>query len=323
MGLPAIDKVCSPVCGIAYSRIVVPMAEETQVTLRYLGPDVDDGSIGVDDLLSALNGFSSAFYKVAERVDLDQQSRIKVSGITQSSANIHLTIIEIAKAHEGLILTATSGIAVSALAGSREAVKDAAKRFTSKVIDRIAGTAKAKKHTQGGDYNVGEIAGDNNRVLIVNNLNVSLPVDKSVLDLLREGTIDSELDKMTAPLREEAIDSFELRQDGEAMPDLRLEASDRPYFAKPRQTRTTTTQETELVGTLNTISKSTNAGVFISDSGKRIRYRLLGEDISELYRRFAHIGLVKVRCTAKLDQNLDVVSIDISDIRPYDPNAPG
>jgi hypothetical protein len=47
------------------------MAEDTQVTLRYLGPDVDDGSIGIDDLLSALNGFSSAFYKVAERVDLD------------------------------------------------------------------------------------------------------------------------------------------------------------------------------------------------------------------------------------------------------------
>ena len=296
------------------------MAEETQVTLRYLGPDVDDGSIGVDDLLSALNGFSSAFYKVAERTDLDQQQRIKVTGITQSSANIHLAIIAFAKAHEALIGTTVSG---AVIAGARDSLTEGVKRFTSSVIEKIVGTAKAKKHTQGGDFSVGEVSGDHNRVLIINNLNVALPVERAVLDLLQDGTIDSELDKLTAPLREDAINSFELRQGTDRPPDLRLDSSDRPYFSRPRQTRTTTTQETELVGTLNTVSKSSNSGIFISDSGKRIRYKFSGDDLSQLYYRFAHLGPVRVVCIAKLDQNLDVVSIEISDIRPYEPPPAG
>ena len=295
------------------------MAEETLITLRYIGPDVNDGSIGIDDLLSALNGFSSAFYKVSERIDLDQPQRIKVRGITRSSANILISIIEIAKAHEAVITTVAGAVGLSALAGAQESVKDTTKRLADKVLGRIVGTAKAKKHTQDGAYTVGNIEGDNNRVLIVNNLNVSLPVDKGVLDLLKEGTIDSDLDKMTAPLREDAIDGFEIKHDGEEYPDLRLEASDRPYFAKPRQTRTTTTQETELVGTLNTISKTSHSGYFIMDSGKRVRYRLAGEDMGVLYSRFAHLGQVRVRCTAKLDNDLDVVSIEISDIQPYEP----
>jgi hypothetical protein len=299
--------------------MVVAMAEETLITLRYIGPDVDDGSIGVDDLLSALNGFSSAFYKVSERIDLDQPQRLKVRGISRSSANILISVLQFAKVHETAVVGGATTLAASAFAGTNEAVKGTAKRLADKVLNRIVGTAKAKKHTQDGTYTVGNVEGDNNRVLIINNLNVALPVDKGVFDLFKEGTIDSDLDKMTAPLQEDAINAFEIKHDEQEYPDLRLEASDRPYFAKPRQTRTTTTQETELIGTLNSLSKTSHSGVFIMDSGKRIRYRLAGEDMGLHYSRFAHLGQVRVRCIAKLNNDLDVVSIEISDIQPYDP----
>jgi hypothetical protein len=72
-----------------------------------------------------------------------------------------------------------------------------------------------------------------------------------------------------------------------------------------------------MIGTMNTISKTNNAGVFVAENGRRIRYRFTNENkLAELYRQFAHLGPVRVTCTAKLDENLDVISIDISNVEP-------
>jgi hypothetical protein len=110
--------------------------------------------------------------------------------------------------------------------------------------------------------------------------------------------------------------AFEIKRDGVTTPDLRLDASDRPYFAKTRR-ETTTTQEVTLLGTMSTISKANNAGVFIMNNGNRIRYRLKDEQrLQDFYQKFAHLGQVRVRCIAKLDENLDVISIEISSIEP-------
>ena len=276
------------------------MAEATEVILRYVGPDVDDGSIGVDDLLSALNGFSNAFYRLAERESHDQRQRIKVNGISRSSANIHLAILEM-----------TGTAVVSPIVG----------KLTEIVLQKLFSVAKAKKHIQGGTYTTEiEVSGDNNRIVIVNGVNAKLPVDRDVLELLEKGTIDSDLDKMAAPLREDSIDAFEIRHVGKDVPDLHLEASDKPYFSRPRR-ETTITQVVTLVGTMNTISKTNNADVFITDAGRRIRYRFTNEqELSELYRQFAHLGKVRVRCTAKLDDNLEVISIEIDHVEPVEPD---
>ena len=72
-----------------------------------------------------------------------------------------------------------------------------------------------------------------------------------------------------------------------------------------------------MLGTMTTISKTNNSGVFVAENGRRIRYRFTNEEkLAELYRQFAHLGPVKVTCTAKLDENLDVISIDISNVEP-------
>lgn len=278
---------------------------EVRLVLRYAGRDVDQGAIDVEDLLAALNGFSSAFYRLADRESQEIKQRIRVTGISKSSANVHLEIFQLAQTHPVITSTLVGGVGY------------VAKKTADVVIEKIAAVAKAKKHIQNGTYTTEvSVNGDHNQIVIVNGVNARLPVDKDVFTLLQEGTIDNDLDKMTSPLREDAIDTFEIRREAESSPELHLDASDRPYFSKNRR-EATTTAELTMVGTMSTISKTTNAGIFITENGRRIRYRFTNEDrLAELYRQFAHLGPVKITCTAKLDENLDVISIEISNVEP-------
>jgi hypothetical protein len=72
----------------------IVFGDHTHITLRYIGRDVEGGSIAVDDLLATLNGFSSAFDKLAKRESLDYKPRIRVTGLSKSSANVHVEISE-------------------------------------------------------------------------------------------------------------------------------------------------------------------------------------------------------------------------------------
>ena len=191
----------------------------------------------------------------------------------------------------------------------------AAKKITDLVIDRIANVAKAKKHVQRQNYKT-EISGDGNTVVIINGVNAKLPISRDDFDILEKGVIDGDLDRMTAPLQQDYIDGFEIRHDEREAPDLRLEASDKPYFAKPRR-ESATTQEVTLTGTMTSISKKTNSGIFVIENGRKVRFKFSGpEKMPDLYLQFAHLGAVRVRCKARLDDNLDVISIEISDVQP-------
>jgi hypothetical protein len=149
-------------------------------------------------------------------------------------------------------------------------------------------------------------------------VNAQLPISRADFEILDKGVIDSDLDKMASPLREDFIDAFEIKHDENEAPDLHIEASDRPYFAKPRR-EAATTQEVTLTGTMTSISKTTNSGVFVIDNGKKVRFKFSDADkLPDFYLKFAYLGPVRVTCKAKLDDNLDVISIDISDVRPLD-----
>ena len=288
----------------------VPASDQTHITLRYVGRDVDNGSIAVDDLLAALNGFSSAFYKIAERESLDYKQRIKVTGISKSSANVHLEIFQWVQAHPVVAQTVGTAGTVLAVTGKKLAAK-----VTDIVIDRIVSIFKAKKHIQRSEYKT-EVSGDSNTVIIINSVNAKLPINREDFEILDKGVIDTDLDKMASPLREDFIDAFEIKHDERESPDLHIEASDRPYFARPRR-EAATTQDVILTGTMTTISKATNSGVFVIENGRKVRFKFSDpEKLPELYRQFSHLGTVQVKCKAKLDDNLDVISIEISDVQP-------
>jgi len=135
------------------------------------------------------------------------------------------------------------------------------------VIERISEVAKAKKHIQNGKYSVNQ-TGDGNRSIIINNLNVALPISKEALDLLQDGTIDPDLDKLTAPLRDEAIDGFEIAMMVRTCPNLALAhptGHTLQNLAAPKQRR----KSVVMIGTLTSIQQENELWLFCDRIGKK------------------------------------------------------
>ena len=87
-----------------------------------------------------------------------------------------------------------------------------------------------------------------------------------------------------------------------------------PHF-EIKDLAVTSTTETELVAKLNSLTKSTNSGYLHLQAGKRVFYHYIGDEPSKLYSIFGiYDGPVKIRCTAKMDDQLEVVSLDILQI---------
>ncbi len=62
------------------------MASETRITLRYNGPSVDDGSLPLDEVVGALQGFSGAYGKVSRlRGGEELEHQLRVSAVERGS----------------------------------------------------------------------------------------------------------------------------------------------------------------------------------------------------------------------------------------------
>jgi hypothetical protein len=65
---------------------LVPLPiRHVQIVLKYAGNDVDDGTMPIQDVVSALQGFSSAYARIANRYDPKEQHQIRISAISRSS----------------------------------------------------------------------------------------------------------------------------------------------------------------------------------------------------------------------------------------------
>src|SRR5664280_997160 len=108
------------------------MSEPTRITLRYRGRDVDDGTMPVDDVVDALQGFAGAYGKVAGQIDPQHTHQLKVTAIRQHSFDVVIV----------------AGMFVASQLKDLETVTDAAKL----VFRTIANVINLKKHTQGKPY---------------------------------------------------------------------------------------------------------------------------------------------------------------------------
>jgi hypothetical protein len=80
-----------------------------QITLKYDGRDVDDGTMPIQDVVSALQGFSSAYARIANQHDPNEQHQIRVSAINQSSFAV-LILAWATEHHQALLKGSASAV---------------------------------------------------------------------------------------------------------------------------------------------------------------------------------------------------------------------
>jgi hypothetical protein len=140
-----------------------------------------------------------------------------------------------------------------------------------------------------------------------------LPADHA-LAYLDNGLLDSDVDKLTAPLENEKVDTFKLRK-GEDEVLAEVERKERPYFVQEERAVTTTRDGIWLEGTLNSFAKDKNRGTFYTNTGKHIPYQFVGEDNQELLTAFAQNGSVRIHGKVSFDSDLTPIRVEISQVQ--------
>ena len=267
--------------------------EKLTLHLRYYGPDVDDGSMSVEDIVPVLQGFSSAYGKLASVDDPTANHNIRVASVRPGSADLVLEVWRL------LNDNAAPLAALGTVSGAGYWI-----------VKKIVGVISAKRHVKKQPFR--EQISATNSIVIVNSDNATLEVPHDVFTLFKEGTIDPDLNKLTRPLRAGRIEMAELRAtaaDGSEVSE-RITVEERPYFTAEEAT-VTSTKEAWFVARLNSLTKSTNSGYLYLLNGRRVFYSYVGDEPATLYRLFSHDGPVRVMCVAHMDENLEINLLEI------------
>lgn len=268
------------------------MAEETRITLKYSGPSVEDGTLPLQDVVDALQGFSGAYSKIARLRSDGVEHELRVSAIKQNSFDVHI-------------------VAWLALANQAETIESLkiAYHATRWVIERIFKMMEVKKHAANQPISVA-IEGANNTVVAINASGAKLVITPELLDLIRDKTLDADLNKIVSPLEPHKVESAELTAETEGQPVLKekVNTEEREFF---RPISVETTKDSEIVGKFVSLNKENNRGTFELSNGKHVPYRYSGPDPDSFHMTFARKGPIRVEGKVSFDENLEPTQVEV------------
>jgi hypothetical protein len=269
-----------------------------RVALRYKGPDVESGTMPAEDVISALQGFAGAYSKIAAQSDPETQHQLRVVAIKTSSFELAIGAAVLIVASDPTVQLKTAGLVY---------------KTTSWIVKTIGVLIDAKRISKGKPLNI-KVDGKNNTVLVIGADNGGIvKLEPDQFKILESKALDGDLDKIAAPLKENSVDRVELSVSDQPSPLTGINSGERDYFRK-EETIITTTKETELSGSLVSLNKESNRGTFRLVDGRPVLYHYTGPDAFRFHRDFADKGLVRVSCTASLDESLNPKRLDISSV---------
>lgn len=274
------------------------IVERIEIHLKYEGPDVENGTMALQDVIPALQGFSGAYARSLGTENAGLTHRIRFSDIRQGSADIVLEIDQ--------WLTDNSET-IAAIAGLTLIGRTIAYPIAKRILEVI----QIKAHV-GADVPKERISVQN-KIAISNSNNVTIDVSPEAHNLYNQKTLDNDLEKLTRPVKDGRINSaeFEVQAENQETIRQRITSHDRRHF-EIKDTEISTSEERELVATLNSLTKSTNSGWLRLSNGERLFYRYIGENQIELHSIFGNYnGPVKIRCRELLDEDSVVKSLEI------------
>ncbi len=296
---------------ILYSDIILILkpTEQIEIELKYTGSDVDQGTMSIEDMVPALQGFSSAYGKIASENNLSITHSLRITGVGKGSFHILIEIATYAQNHADQISLIANATQISSVCVGGAVF----------VVKTIMSVINLTKHTQKLPYEQ-TVNAHNQSVVVTNSKNVKLEIPINVYNLYKNGTIQQDLNKIVKPLENGKINSTTLiaKIDKEILSEeIKLEEK---RFFEVEEVVVTETKEMWLQGILNSLTKTTNRGFLLLTDGTRVSYRLATNNPEEMYPFFIHKGMVKVRCKAHLDENLKPAQIDIYEIQPLQGN---
>lgn len=277
--------------------------EEVQLHLEYKGKDVDDGTMSLEDLVPVIQGFSSAYGKIAAEVDPRARHRLRIVAVRQGSFDLVLDVWRILGENVDP-LTSAGIITGAAAAGITGAVK---------VVQWIVGVIRVKRHVRRRPYK--ERVSADNKIIVTNADGLTIEIPLEVFELFKKASIDADIAKMVRPLVPGRIDSAEIRAEttaGEVFSET-ITADEKPIF-DTAEVLVTSTKDAALVAHLNSLTKSTNSGYLYLVDGTRVFYEYVGPDAMRLHEIFSYDGPVKIQAVAHLDDSLRPSKIEISHI---------
>lgn len=288
------------------SAATEPQFGEVEIfELVYQGPDVEDGTMGARELAEVLTGVSRAFATVASDADLGDRYQLRIKDVESNSFHIILEAIEYAKSHPAQATALIAGAAVT-LQGLTAAVSGA-----YRVIVDIAKLIDAKKRAKGKRVALLPTAFSDGEVTITADADL-IVLTREQYELLLSQRVDRQLSQIVSPLEPRKIDSFQMWRSNAEL--VTVEAVQRDYFDYVEVAEERTKEGTQIIGTLNSLSKNNLRGTFYTTDGVHVPYRYVGGDIGLLLRGFSARELLKVHGRIKYAGDGIPSNIEIQDI---------
>jgi hypothetical protein len=274
------------------------MPESLEISLRYSGPSVDDGTMPVNDVVDALQGFSGAYSKVANFMNPELSPQLRVSAVKTGSFELQILgwILSTATEHEQHFKTI-----------------EATLYYAKHIMKILTELISAKKHVQGKPYTI-SVKGDGNTINIINAENVTIPVTVDTVNILKSRLVDGDLNKIAAPLRKDTIQKAQLiaREGQKQLEEASITSEEREFF-RPEPVEETAA-ETEMEGRLVSLNKETNKGTFKLSKTDSVPYHFIGKEKESFHADFSYKGPVRATCVAHYDENKELLSIDIKSV---------
>lgn len=285
------------------------MQQKIPITIHLEGEGVKDGSILLEDLVPALQGFSSAYGKLASSYSQNLNHKIRIESFIPGSFLVHLytTVME----HQEALQVGANLMTITGTGGA----------VVYKVIDLIVNTIKAKKHIKNEPYTQQNNYNDSN-VVIINSDNVELTVPLEVYQVIKDKTIDNDLNKLASIIDDENIDKLSIGYTREKKEITESIDNKEKIFFNINNETVSETKETWITCKINSLTKTTNRGRAYLPDGSQVGFKLVTETPENLYKHFIHKGWVKMYCKAKLDENLKPLELDVYDIEDLNAELP-
>ncbi len=275
------------------------MKEILQITIKYTGKDVDDGTMSIEDFVPVLQGFASAYGKVVSVKGLTSEHKLRIIGVEKGSLDIVLEVWEWIGENAPQLQT------ISTLVGSG----------AIGVVSIILGVLRIKKHIGNKPYTENISKDDSPQIIVTNSKNVKIEFSIEVFKIFKEELLANDFAKIVKPLEKDKIESAQIIVKNKKQKiEETITLEEKPYF-DVGTISITETKEAWLTGSFNSLTKSTNKGFFILNDGTRVSYQFATKTPEQFYPFFIYRGPVRVKCIAQVDENLKVTFLDILEIQ--------